>query len=79
MPPPPPTQSSAGGKIRAKNTRNAEAARQGKTKPRASYRDRQELDKKPAIPPWVVYGIVFLLGGGRECAGARRVWEWGET
>ncbi|CAO1626409.1 unnamed protein product [Sympodiomycopsis kandeliae] len=56
--------SSAGGKIRAKNLRNAEAAKAGKTKPRPSYRERQELEKKPAVPQWVVYAIVFLLGGG---------------
>ncbi|CAO1620741.1 unnamed protein product [Parajaminaea phylloscopi] len=56
--------SSAGGKIRAKNARNAEMARQGKTKPRPSYAERKQLDKKPAVPAWVLGVICFVVIGG---------------
>ncbi|PWN23477.1 hypothetical protein BCV69DRAFT_279421 [Microstroma glucosiphilum] len=57
---------STSGKIKAKNARNAEAARQGKTKPRPSFAERAQLDKKPAVAPWVVWAFILLLGGGSE-------------
>lgn len=59
-------QSSAGGKIRAKNARNAEAHRRGQTKPRPAYAERNLASKKPAIPAWALGLVCFVVIGGGE-------------
>ncbi|CAO1618209.1 unnamed protein product [Jaminaea pallidilutea] len=51
-------------KISRKNARNAEAARQGLTKPRRSYAERKGLDKKPAVPAWALAVVCFVVIGG---------------
>ncbi|PWN29839.1 hypothetical protein BDZ90DRAFT_230677 [Jaminaea rosea] len=56
--------SSAGGKIRAKNARNAEAHRRGQTKPRPAYAERAMTSKKPAVPAWAVGMVCFVVIGG---------------